>query len=137
MIRRTFLTCASAALASAPLEGFARSHDPDLGPGVGIIFIAAGWCPVCKNAAPVLAAMTEPVNIPVLVVSQDGRPIPPFPGVTDGSAHPIALEVKALPTTLIFSQNLGDLTAQIVGYKNARHYARSIQHAILSTLNGD
>ena len=133
MKRRTFILSAGATLILPP---FALADAPGKSPGVGIIFIGASWCPVCKDAAPVLAAMCEPAGIPVLVVSQDGRPIPPFPSITDGAAHPIASEVQALPTTLIFSQAKGDLTAQIVGYRNARHYAQSIQVAVLDASRG-
>lgn len=119
-------------LAGLALSGFAIPAAAQEGQGVGIILVGASWCAFCKSAAPVLAAMVEPVGIPVLVASQDARPIPPFPTVTDASKHPIASKIRTLPTTLVYSQAKGEITAEIVGYRNARHYAQRVQAAVLA-----
>src|SRR6056300_298967 len=66
----------------------------------GIIFAGASWCPVCKKAAPVLAAISERFGVPVLVASADERPIPPFPNLVPLAGHPLARSVAAYPTTL-------------------------------------
>ncbi|WP_299775743.1 conjugal transfer protein TraF [uncultured Tateyamaria sp.] len=119
-------------LAGIALSGFGLPVAAEEGQGVGIILVGASWCTFCKSAAPVLAAMVEPVGIPVLVASQDARPIPPFPTATDASKHPIASKILTLPTTLIYSQAKDEVTAEIVGYRNARHYAQRVQAAVLS-----
>lgn len=103
---------------------------------VGVIFVGASWCAFCKSAAPVLAAMTQPAGIPVLVASHDARPIPPFAEMVDARTHPIASQIKALPTTMIYSQEAGTVTGQISGYRNARHYAQSVKAAILAAAGG-
>lgn len=112
----------------APPSLLAQGADP----GVAVIFIGASWCAFCKSAAPVLAAIVQPAGIPVLVASHDGRPIPPFPDVTDARTHPIASQITEFPTTLIYSQAAGDITARIAGYRNARHYAQLVRAAILA-----
>lgn len=128
MNRRSFLISGTS-FSLAPVFVYAQQL-----PDVGVIFVGASWCSWCKSAAPVLASVVQPVGIPVLVASQDGRHIPPFSEVTDAREHPIASQVKALPTTLIFSQSLDGITAEITGYRNARHYARSVSSAISNTL---
>lgn len=126
MNRRSFLLTALAVCAAPDLSRAQANH------GVGVIFVGASWCAFCKSAAPVLAAMTQPAAIPVLVASHDARPIPPFAEMVDATSHPIASEIKVLPTTLIYSQSAGTVTGQISGYRNARHYAQSVRAAILA-----
>nr|WP_254446855.1 conjugal transfer protein TraF [Ruegeria sp. HKCCD8929] len=99
-------------------------------PPVGVILVGAGWCSVCKSAAPVLAALTQPAGVPVLVASKDGRPIPPFLEISDASDHPVAARITTLPTTLVWSKATNTVTAEIVGYRNARHYAQSVSVAV-------
>ncbi len=125
MRRRSFILAAIASL--SPCPSFAARNPYG---SVGVILIGASWCPVCKSAAPVLAALTEPAGIPVLVASHDGRPIAPFPTMVDAANHPLSAGVDALPTTLIYSKERDTIIAQIVGYKNARHYAQSVSVAI-------
>ena len=97
---------------------------------VAVIFVGASWCPHCKQAAPVLAAVLQPVGIPVLVASHDGRPILPFATVADAREHPIASEIKRLPTTLIYSRAADGIVAQIEGYGGARRYAGLVTSAL-------
>ena len=130
MNRRQFLSL-SLSLASSPSLLLATENA-----GAGVIFIGASWCAFCKRAAPVLAAMTQPVGIPVLVASHDARPIPPFGEVTDARSHPIASQISEFPTTLIYSQAAGEITGQITGYRNARHYAQSVRAAVLAATQG-
>lgn len=129
MNRRRFLTSLIAAGFASP--SLAQSEN-----GVGIILVGASWCVFCKSAAPVLAATTENTGIPVLVASQDARPIPPFPTVVDAREHPIASTINTLPTTLVYSQGRNEIVGQIVGYRNARHYAQSVAHAVNSVKGG-
>ncbi|MFP3384994.1 TlpA family protein disulfide reductase [Tritonibacter sp. SIMBA_163] len=128
MNRRIFLL-SSFSLVTMPALVVAQGN-------VGVIFVGASWCAFCKSAAPVLAAMTQPAGIPVLVASHDARPIPPFAEMVDARTHPIASQIKALPTTMIYSQEAGTVTGQISGYRNARHYAQSVKAAILAAAGG-
>lgn len=97
---------------------------------VGVIFVGASWCPYCKQAAPVLAALLEPAGIPVLVASHDARPILPFERAEDARTHPVASRIDRLPTTLIYSRVADDVIAQIEGYRGARLYAARVASAI-------
>ncbi|KIC21345.1 conjugal transfer protein TraF [Leisingera sp. ANG-Vp] len=126
MNRRSFLL-SSLCATGAPALAAAQET-----PGVGVIFIGASWCTFCKSAAPVLAAMTQPAGIPVLVASHDARPIPPFAEVTDARTHPVAAQITEFPTTLIYSRAAGNITGQITGFRNARHYAQSVRAAVLA-----
>ena len=126
MNRRQFLTTGTASLVFPSM-----SQAQEIS-GVGVIFIGASWCSFCKRAAPVLAAMVQPAGIPVLVASHDARPIPPFAEVTDARQHPVASAITTFPTTLFYSQAEGAVTSQITGYRKARHYAQSVQAAVLA-----
>lgn len=97
---------------------------------VAVIFVGASWCPHCKQAAPVLAAVLQPVGVPVLVASHDGRPILPFSQVEDARAHPVASEIVLLPTTLVYSRVTDGVVAQIEGYGGARRYATRVSAAV-------
>lgn len=90
--------------------------------GFGIIFVGASWCPVCKQAAPVLALYAQQSGLPVLVASKDGRPIAPFPEFVESSQHPIAMHYSALPTTLVFSRAAGRPVYAFEGYRDPRWY---------------
>ncbi|WP_171182421.1 hypothetical protein [Ruegeria sp. HKCCD8929] len=73
----------------------------------------------------------------MLVASKDGRPIPPFLEISDASDHPVAARITTLPTTLIWSRATNTVTAEIVGYRNARHYAQSVAAAVRAAMVGD
>lgn len=129
MRRRGFLTGSLSMLATPAISR--TTQDTGVGPGVGVIFIGASWCAYCKSAAPVLAAVTQPAGIPVLVASHDARPIPPFMDVQDARAHPVAAAITTFPTTLIYARQKDTITAEITGYRSARHYALSLREALL------
>ena len=129
MRRRGFLTGSLSMLATPAISR--ASEDHGVGPGVGVIFIGASWCAYCKSAAPVLAAVTRPAGIPVLVASHDARPIPPFTEVHDARVHTVAASITTFPTTLIYARPEDTITAEITGYRSARHYALSLRQALL------
>ncbi|QEP30424.1 conjugal transfer protein TraF [Pukyongiella litopenaei] len=122
MKRRAFIAAAAAMAGTGQAVAAPAGSEP----GVGVIFVGASWCAFCKSAAPVLAAVTQPAGIAVLVASKDGRPIPPFADVVDAGSHPLAQQITELPTTLIYSQARGGVTGTIRGYRNARHYAQLV-----------
>jgi len=127
-------------LASASFAPHGARAQDDLR-DVAVIFVGASWCPHCKKAAPVLAAVLQPVGVPVLVASHDARPILPFASAQDARSHPIASQIVALPTTLIYSRVADTVVAQIEGYGGAQRYATRVavavrQAAALSSTDG-
>lgn len=92
----------------------------------GLILIGASWCPVCKQAAPILAGFAQANGLPVLVASADERPIPPFQSLVPLSGHPLAEDVKVYPTTCIYSAHENTLVGYVEGYRNPQWYLRSI-----------
>lgn len=126
--RDVLLGCGSVVLASA-IGRTASAQAVGFG-DVAVIFVGASWCPYCKRAAPVLAAIMEPAGIPVLVASHDGRPILPFAQVEDARTHPIASSILRLPTTLIYSGSADAVVAHIEGYGTARRYAARVSSAV-------
>lgn len=97
---------------------------------IGLIFVAASWCPVCKQAAPVLALFSEQSGIPVLVASQDNRPIPPFADAVPARDHPVAKSILHVPTILVFDGGRDEITSQIIGYRNPRSYLARLVKAV-------
>lgn len=96
----------------------------------GIIFAGASWCPVCKKAAPILAAISERFEVPVVVASADERPIPPFAGVVPLFGHPIAKTVSAYPTTFIYNANQDAVIGSIEGYRDPTWYLAALRSFI-------
>ena len=88
----------------------------------GIIFVGASWCPVCKQAAPMLNVFAQRHGIPVIVASHDGRPIEPFATFVDGRTHPIAGPVRAFPTTFVYSAITDDVVGGFEGYRNPQWF---------------
>ena len=119
--------CASllAGSTSQAQTGLAQSEH-----GVGIIFIGASWCSICKPAAAILAAMAAQSTIPVLVASQDARPIAPFPEFVDAREHALASQVVRVPHTLVFAAAQGGIVAEIPGYRSAADYAARLHRGI-------
>jgi thiol-disulfide isomerase/thioredoxin len=107
----------------APKELFAAENK------IAFIFVGASWCPVCHQAAPMLALFSRRTGVPVLVASQDGRPIAPFERFVPSAEHPIAMSVKLLPTTLVYSNKTENLIASIEGYRNSRSYFNQLKAA--------
>ena len=124
MNRRGFVTGASAALAWAVARPALATGD------VGFILIGASWCGICKRAAPVLAALAQPAGLPVLVVTEDGRPIAPFPSAIGLDGHPLGARVRKYPTTLIYSGRSDTVVDEVIGYRNARDYAARIARGV-------
>ena len=116
--RRQILTGLSGLVLAAPACANATS--------TGIIFAGASWCPVCKKAAPVLAAISERFGVPVLVASADERPIPPFPNLVPLAGHPLARSVAAYPTTLIYNAKSDTVIGSIEGYKSPTWYLGTV-----------
>lgn len=115
--RRDLIIGAGAAL-SMPSLALAQ----DKATSVALIMVGASWCPVCKQAAPMLAVFAERFGVPVLLASADERPIAPFETYVPLAGHPIAGAIARFPTTVIYSNHVNQLVASIEGYRNARWY---------------
>ena len=120
----------SAALAAVTLlaigaleraEAVAEPGQPQGWP-VGVIIIGASWCSFSQAAAQTLAAAAEPVGLPVLVASADGRAIGPFEQVEDARGHPLAAEVTVFPTVLFVDLERQEVVARIEGFRNPRAF---------------
>ena len=94
------------------------------------IFVGAGWCQVCKSAAPFLALFAQRRNIPVLVASADARPIEPFPSFADASTHPLAAQIDHYPTTLIYSAQQNAILASVEGFRDAAWYVGQLERLV-------
>lgn len=95
-------------------------------PLTAIIFVGASWCPACKQAAPVCKVFGARHQLPILVASQDARPIEPFTEFVDAQNHPIAASVQALPTTLVYSSSHNTLVGGFEGYRSPQWYLTSL-----------
>ena len=96
----------------------------------GIIFAGASWCPVCKKAAPILAALSERHGLPVTVASGDERPIAPFAHAVPLAEHPIADAVTAYPTTFIYNAKRDAVIGSIEGYRDPTWYLAALRSFI-------
>ena len=101
-----------------PIAGSAKAQDP----ATGVIFAGASWCPVCKQAAPILAAFSAGHGLPVIVASADARPIPPFETLVPLGGHRLESAVSVYPTTLVYSAKRDDVIGRIEGYRNPTWY---------------
>ena len=78
-----------------------------------------------------LAAFSQAHGVPVLVASADGRLIPPFASMVPASGHPIAQQVQAYPTTLVFSNKANELVSSIVGFRNPTWYLSQVRSGVI------
>lgn len=102
-------------------------------PSTGIIFAGASWCPVCKQAAPILAVFSARHGLPVLVASADERPIPPFETLVPLGGHPIAGSVAVYPTTFIYNGTSDALIGRIEGYRDPTWYMGTLANLVRSS----
>lgn len=129
MDRRDFLALSSASALCLGLAGPTAAQDH---PRIALIFVGASWCPVCHAAARVLAPAAERSGLEILVASQDGKPVPPWRNFVDARAHPIAAEVKALPTLLFVDLLEGRIIARLEGFGEPRQYLGNIRRTLAS-----
>ncbi|WP_226554737.1 conjugal transfer protein TraF [Celeribacter naphthalenivorans] len=128
MNRRHFIT----GLALAAMNGQGIAAEDYQKPTVGLIFIGASWCLYCKAAANALNAAAAPVELPILVASQDGKPIPPFPDFVLAEGHPLASDVVKIPTLLFVHVPSQTIFGKIEGFRNPRRYLTRVKQTLLS-----
>lgn len=122
--RRTVILGAGAGLLCAPSLARAQAETQS----VALIMVGASWCPVCKQAAPMLAVFAERYGVPVMVVSHDDKQIAPFETYVSANQHPIAGAIERFPTTLIYSNYVNELVVSIEGYRNPRWYLGQLRN---------
>lgn len=105
-----------------PGRAFAALH-----PRIALIFVGASWCPVCHAAAAVLAPASDRSDLDVLVASQDGKPISPWPDFVDARGHPLTADVKALPTLLFVDLASSEIIARIEGFGTPGSYLTRVR----------
>lgn len=128
-MKRRDLILAAAAL---PLAGtLPAAAQPMRERPIGLILVGASWCPFCKAASNTLFASAEPASIPVLIASQDGKPIPPYTDFVEAAGHPIAKDIIQLPTLVFVYLPTQEMIHQITGFRNPRSYLGQIQSVLL------
>jgi len=128
MNRRHFII----GLATSALSGQTLSAEEYQKPNIGLIFIGSSWCIYCKAAAQTLNAAAEPVGLPILVASQDGKPIPPFNDFVLAEGHPLAANVVKIPTLLFVHIPTQTIFGKLEGFKNARQYLTKVKQTLLA-----
>ena len=99
---------------------------------VGLILVGVSWCEFCKGAASALLASTAPAELPLLVASQDGRPIEPIETCVDARGHPLAGDVGQVPVLLFVHIPTQQVIARIDGYRNPRAYLGRVRSVLLA-----
>jgi thiol-disulfide isomerase/thioredoxin len=128
LTRREILTTSLALIAFTNTK--VSAQEVDLG-STALILVGASWCPICKQAAPVLALLAERRGLPVLVATEDARPIPPFPSFVPLEGHPIAGAITNYPTTLVFSSRTQTIVGALEGYRDPAHYVGQLNGLLI------
>ena len=96
----------------------------------GVILVGASWCSVCKQAAPILALLSEQGQFPVLVASHDARPIPPFPDVVSSLENPLTSDITTFPVTMVYASAQNAVVGRVDGFRNPKWYMRAVASMI-------
>lgn len=99
---------------------------------LGLILVGVSWCEFCKGAASALQAAASPVDLPLLVASQDGRPIAPIETCVDARGHPLAGDVVQVPALLFVHIPTQQVIARIDGYRNPRSYLNRVRSVLVA-----
>lgn len=120
--RRDFLVLIAMGVFATPTIGQAQTPHMERPLDVGLIFVGASWCPQCHMAAPLVRIAALNNDLPLLVASADDKAIPPFEHFAPASTHPIARQVKAYPSLLIWSSAENRIVARVDGIRTPRRY---------------
>lgn len=131
LTRRTLLL-SSIGLPSLFLCGTARAEDH---PRIGLIFVGASWCPVCHAAAAVLAPAAERSGIDILVASQDGKAIKPWPAFVDARGNPITASIHAIPVLLFVDLAEGKVVGHIEGFQSPGQYLGAVRATLQNAVS--
>jgi len=96
----------------------------------GVILVGASWCSVCKQAAPILALLSEQGQFPVLVASHDSRPIPPFSDVVSSLDNPLTSDITTFPVTMVYASAQNAVVGRVDGFRNPKWYMRAVASMI-------
>lgn len=120
-------------IAATPLVGTVPAFSQSLRERpLGLILVGVSWCDFCKGAASALQAAAGPVDLPLLVASQDGRPIEPIATCVDARGHPLAGDVGQVPVLLFVHIPTQQVIARIDGYRNPRSYLKRVRSVLVA-----
>lgn len=132
-----------AGLALAPLAGTPAFAAPGATPAPrrlsslpGLILVGVSWCVFCQAAAAALQAAAGPAGLPLLVASQDGRPVAPIPDCVDARGHPLTDGAGRVPLLLVVDMATEQVAARIEGFRNPRAYLTRLQATLLALREG-
>lgn len=131
MTRRTLLLSATA-LPALIIAGTALAEEH---PRIGLIFVGASWCPVCHAAAAVLAPAAERSGIDILVASQDGKAIKPWPAFVDARGNPITASIHAIPVLLFVDLAQGKVVGHIEGFQSPGQYLGAVRATLQNAVS--
>lgn len=134
MKRRAFIGAAAGLIGGVPSPLLAEFYAPKRR-DIGFIFIGASWCPYCHKAAPYLHRLAANDGIPVLVVSIDGRPIPPFTEFVHDPDHPLVGDSPRLPTTMLWDAQTDAVIGKFDGFKKASRYVSNLKRLVTLSVN--
>ena len=129
--RRKFLITTMVAAPAILLPGMATANPH---PEIGLIFVGASWCPVCHAAAAVLAPAAERSGLDILVASQDGKPIAPWPAFVDARGNRITASITAIPVLLFVDLAQGKVLGQIAGFQSPGQYLGAVRATLASAV---
>ena len=131
LTRRTLLL-SSIAIPVFLLAGIASAEDH---PRIGLIFVGASWCPVCHAAAAVLAPAAERSGLDILVASQDGKAIKPWPAFVDARGNPITASIHAIPVLLFIDLAEGKVVGHIEGFQSPGQYLGAVRATLQNAVS--
>lgn len=127
MHRREFLSLVAPCAAVLGLQSKAVTPQ-----SIGLILVGQSWCSACKDAAATLYPALSRADLPFMIASQDGQPIPPFKEFVDGRGHPIAMGIATVPVLLFVHTPTQEIIARIDGFTNPRRYLRQIRSTLIA-----
>jgi hypothetical protein len=99
-------------------------------PPIGLIFVGASWCPVCHQAAAVLAPATERSGLDILVASQNGKAIAPWTSFLDARGNRITASITEIPTLLFVDTARGQIIGALKGFQSPGQYLGTIRETL-------
>ena len=131
--RRSFLSTLLMSFSAIPIVPQAQTspEGADISTsGLGIILVAASWCPWCHGAAKELHLATQQWGWPVLIAALDNKPIPPFEHFFASQDHSLTAGIDRLPTTLIVDPKADHIVSAFEGFTGPVPYLTRIANTI-------
>ncbi len=126
LTRRNLLALPAALGLGTAVEPIAANPRPP----IGLIFVGASWCPVCHQAALVLAPAAERSGLDILVASQDGKAIAPWTSFVDARGNRITASITEIPTLLFVDTARGQIIGTLKGFQSPGQYLGTIRETL-------